>query len=48
MRVAVVGPGAIGGTIAAHLIRSGLDHLLCARTAVPRLAVECRAVERAD
>jgi 3-hydroxyisobutyrate dehydrogenase-like beta-hydroxyacid dehydrogenase len=48
MRVAVVGPGAIGETIAAHLIRSGLNQLLCARTAVARLVVECRAMERAD
>ncbi len=40
MKLAVVGPGAIGGTVAAHLIRSGHDPILCARTAFQRLVVE--------
>lgn len=40
MTVAVVGPGAIGGTVAAHLLRSGLQPALCARTHFERLIVE--------
>ncbi|MEQ7155533.1 2-dehydropantoate 2-reductase [Brevundimonas aurifodinae] len=44
MTVAVVGPGAIGGTVAAHLIQSGLDPVLCARTPFDRLVVHTPAV----
>ncbi len=40
MRIAIVGPGAIGSTVAAHLIQSGHQPLLCARTAFDRLLVQ--------
>jgi len=40
-RIAVVGPGAIGGTIAAELSRGGVHELVvCARTPFERLEVE--------
>lgn len=39
-RVAVVGPGAIGGAIAAGLIDAGHDPILCARTPFDRLVVD--------
>ena len=38
--VAVVGPGAIGGAIAAALIEAGHDPVLCARTGFERLIVD--------
>jgi 2-dehydropantoate 2-reductase len=40
MTVALVGPGAIGGTVAAHLSLSHPDLVLCARTSFERLVVE--------
>jgi 2-dehydropantoate 2-reductase len=41
MRVAVIGPGAIGGTVAAWLAhRADLDLTVCARSALPNLTVE--------
>ena len=41
MRVAVIGPGAVGGTLAAWLSRNpALDVEVCARTAFDRLEVE--------
>ena len=39
-RIAIVGPGAIGGTVAAWLIRAGFDISLCARTPFAELVVE--------
>jgi 2-dehydropantoate 2-reductase len=39
-RVAVVGPGAIGATMAALLQRAGADPLLCGRTPLERIVVE--------
>ncbi len=39
-RVAVVGPGAIGATIAAAAQRGGADLVLCGRTPLDRLVVE--------
>jgi 2-dehydropantoate 2-reductase len=39
-RVAVVGPGAIGATIAAAAQRGGAELVLCGRTALERLVVE--------
>ena len=38
--VAVVGPGAIGGSVAAALIEAGHDPVLCARTGFDRLVVD--------
>jgi len=38
--VAVVGPGAIGGTVAAHLSRRHPDLVLCARTPMDQLIVD--------
>jgi 2-dehydropantoate 2-reductase len=38
-RIAVIGPGAIGGTVAAWLIAAGHDVTLCARTPVATLTV---------
>jgi 2-dehydropantoate 2-reductase len=40
MSIAVIGPGAIGGTVAAHLSRSHSGAILCARTSFERLVVE--------
>ena len=40
LEVAVVGPGAIGGAVAAALIQAGHEPVLCARTAFDRLIVE--------
>lgn len=40
MTVALIGPGAIGGTVAAHLSRSHPDLVLCARTSFEQLIVE--------
>jgi 2-dehydropantoate 2-reductase len=39
-RVAVVGPGAIGSTVAAVVHRAGADLVLCGRTPLDRLVVE--------
>lgn len=39
-RVAVVGPGAIGGAVAAALFEAGHEPTICARTAFDRLVVE--------
>jgi 2-dehydropantoate 2-reductase len=38
--VAVVGPGAIGATVAACLVQAGRAPLLCGRTALPEIVVE--------
>ena len=38
--VAVVGPGAIGGAVAAALIEAGHQPVICARTGFDRLVVE--------
>jgi 2-dehydropantoate 2-reductase len=38
--VAVVGPGAIGATVAACLVRAGKPPLLCGRTPLPQIVVE--------
>ena len=41
MRIAIIGPGAIGGTVAAWLARApGLEVTLCARTPFDRLVLE--------
>lgn len=40
MSLALIGPGAIGGTVAAHLSRSHPDLKLCARTPLDRLVVD--------
>jgi 2-dehydropantoate 2-reductase len=39
-RVAVVGPGAIGATMAAMVVRAGAELVLCGRTPLERLVVE--------
>jgi 2-dehydropantoate 2-reductase len=39
-RVAVVGPGAIGATMAAVVRRAGADLVLCGRTPLERIVVE--------
>lgn len=38
--IAIIGPGAIGATIAVHLTRAGHDVTVCARTPVDALAVD--------
>ena len=38
-RIAVIGPGAIGGVVAAWLIASGHEVILCARTPLAALTV---------
>lgn len=40
MRLALIGPGAIGATVAAHLSRGHPDLVLCARTPFDRLVVD--------
>jgi 2-dehydropantoate 2-reductase len=39
-RVAIVGPGAVGATMAAFVARRGAELVLCGRTALERLVVE--------
>jgi 2-dehydropantoate 2-reductase len=43
MRLALIGPGAIGATVAAHLSRGHADLVLCARTPFDRLVVDTPA-----
>lgn len=38
--IAIIGPGAIGTTVAVHLARAGHDVIVCARTPVDRLTLD--------
>ena len=45
MRIAIIGPGAIGGSLAGHLIARGTDVVLAARTHFDSLSVELHSGE---